>query len=88
MTKLQSRKLNRLKNYDYSEDGWYYVTICSNNRQNIFGEIGAKCKIYPSSWHDFTYAIFSTFNAKEPIIMKRRENNKSPTPLTGKLQIR
>ena len=39
MTKLQSRKLNRLKNYDYSEDGWYYVTICSNNRKNIFGKI-------------------------------------------------
>ena len=37
--KLMIRKQIRLKNFDYSEDGWYYVTICSNNRKNIFGKI-------------------------------------------------
>lgn len=31
------RKSIRLKDYDYSNSGWYYVTICSYERQNIFG---------------------------------------------------
>ena len=39
MQKLISRKQIRLKDYDYALTGYYYVTICSNNRENIFGEI-------------------------------------------------
>ena len=38
MPELSIRKNNRLKNYDYSDNGWYFVTICSKNRKNIFGE--------------------------------------------------
>ena len=33
-----TRKQNRLKNYDYSINGYYFITICSKNRENIFGE--------------------------------------------------
>lgn len=33
------RKRNRLKNFDYSSSGYYFVTICVNKRPNIFGEI-------------------------------------------------
>jgi REP element-mobilizing transposase RayT len=33
------RRSIRLKEYDYSETNWYYVTICSYERKNIFGEI-------------------------------------------------
>jgi len=29
----------RLKGYDYSQNGLYFVTICTQNRENIFGEI-------------------------------------------------
>ncbi|MBU0683643.1 MAG: hypothetical protein KJ864_05085 [Candidatus Omnitrophica bacterium] len=38
MQKLLTRKQTRLKNYDYSNNGYYYVTMCSKNRENIFGE--------------------------------------------------
>jgi len=38
MQNLKSRKLNRFKNYDYSKNGYYFITICSKNRQIIFGE--------------------------------------------------
>ena len=38
MKKFPSRKKNRLKEYDYSENGYYYVTICSKGREKIFGE--------------------------------------------------
>jgi hypothetical protein len=33
------RKPNRLKDYDYSQDGAYFITICAKNRRNIFGNI-------------------------------------------------
>jgi len=38
MTKLKTRKQIRLKNYDYSLNGYYFITVCSNDRKNIFGE--------------------------------------------------
>ena len=35
----RQRRLNRLKDYDYSQSGWYFVTICVKDRRCIFGEI-------------------------------------------------
>jgi len=35
----RQRKANRLKNYDYSSSGVYFVTICSKNRIEYFGTI-------------------------------------------------
>ena len=39
MTK--SRKPTRIPNYDYSRDNYYFVTICTHDKQCIFGEPGA-----------------------------------------------
>lgn len=39
MQKEYNRKLNRLKGYDYSQDGYYFVTICTKNRIEIFGQV-------------------------------------------------
>ena len=36
---LAKRKPTRLKNYDYSTDGYYFVTICAKNKEKIFGNI-------------------------------------------------
>lgn len=36
---LRQRKLNRLRNFDYSSSGWYFVTICTKNRVEYFGNI-------------------------------------------------
>ena len=33
------RKPNRLKHFDYSSKGWYFVTICTKNSECLFGEI-------------------------------------------------
>ena len=33
------RKPTRLKNYDYSQNGYYFITICSHNKKCIFGSI-------------------------------------------------
>ena len=36
---LPIRKPTRLKNYDYSSAGAYFITICTHNRKNIFSNI-------------------------------------------------
>ena len=40
--KLPERKKLRLKNYDYGQNGAYFVTICSQNRLCLFGKIQNK----------------------------------------------
>ena len=36
---LPKRKPTRLKNYDYNSEGAYFITICTHNRKNLFGNI-------------------------------------------------
>ncbi len=36
---METRKLTRLKGYDYSADGHYFITICTAEKQKIFGTI-------------------------------------------------
>lgn len=36
---MNTRKPNRLKEFDYSQSGYYFVTICTKNRVEYFGEI-------------------------------------------------
>ena len=39
MNELPQRKQIRLKDYNYSQNGYYFITICTHNRQNLFGKI-------------------------------------------------
>jgi len=36
---IHHRRSIRLPGYDYSQDGWYFITICTQNQKNMFGEI-------------------------------------------------
>jgi REP element-mobilizing transposase RayT len=36
---MRERKHIRLKDYDYSKDGYYFITICSKGRKEFFGDI-------------------------------------------------
>lgn len=36
---IKQRKQIRLKKYDYSDSGWYFITICTQNRECLFGNI-------------------------------------------------
>ncbi len=36
MTEHKTRKKNRLKEYDYSSTGMYFVTVCTNNKEKYF----------------------------------------------------
>ena len=39
MTEVPKRKPNRLKDYDYSQEGAYFVTICAKGRSETFATI-------------------------------------------------
>jgi len=39
MKHLPTRKPNRLKNHDYSQNGAYFITICTKNHAELFGNI-------------------------------------------------
>ena len=39
MEQLPKRKHPRLKNYDYSQVGCYFVTVCTKNRQHLLARI-------------------------------------------------
>jgi len=40
ITPKNNRQSFRLKDYDYSQPGSYFITICAHQHKNIFGEIG------------------------------------------------
>jgi len=55
----QKRRSIRLPEYDYSQEGAYYITICTQDRECIFGKITAGRteltkygKIAERFWHD------------------------------------
>lgn len=39
MTDLPKRKPMRLRGYDYSQNGYYFITICTKDRKLLFGDI-------------------------------------------------
>lgn len=43
MERLIERKRIRIKNYDYSQAGYYFITICTMKRQSLFWKVGASC---------------------------------------------
>ncbi len=40
---LPKRKPNRLREYDYSQNGAYFITICTKDRECVFWNVGANC---------------------------------------------
>jgi nitroimidazol reductase NimA-like FMN-containing flavoprotein (pyridoxamine 5'-phosphate oxidase superfamily) len=52
MTELPKRKGTRLKGFDYSSNGAYYITLCVKDRHDMLGEIdvGANC-VRPHTIH-------------------------------------
>ena len=48
---LQSRKKNRLENFDYNQNGEYFITICVKNRKRILCDIvGDDAHIVPKKY--------------------------------------
>jgi REP element-mobilizing transposase RayT len=36
---MHNRKLPRLQSYDYSANGYYFITICTHDKKHLFGRI-------------------------------------------------
>jgi REP element-mobilizing transposase RayT len=36
---LKHRRSIRLKEYDYSNPNWYYITICTKDKKSVFGDV-------------------------------------------------
>lgn len=68
------RKQNRLKNYDYSQPGYYFVTICTKNKEHIFGTVvGADVLIGPhvalSSEGELLKSVISQMSAVDKYVI-------------------
>jgi hypothetical protein len=71
----RNRRSIRLKEYDYSQPGEYFLTICTNNHECIFGNIihekmklSAEGKIAQRCWEEMP-KHFSNVQLDEYIIM-------------------
>lgn len=62
-----SRKEIRLKNFDYSKGGAYFITICIHNRVHLFGEI-IKGELFPkeNSPHKVVERYLNKISVKFP----------------------
>jgi putative transposase len=61
---MRERKRNRLKDYNYSQEGYYFVTICTKDREEWFGNIeqeSVNLSRYGKIAHDFWVGIPTHF---------------------------
>jgi putative transposase len=74
-TNLHVRKSIRLKGYDYSQAGLYFITICTQNRLCLFGEIengemvlNDAGMMIKTVWHEIP-VYYHKFNVREFVVM-------------------
>ena len=46
--RIHHRKSIRLKGYDYSQEGMYFITICVQNKKMLFGSIARPTPVIPA----------------------------------------
>ena len=61
MSAVPKRKSNRLKGYDYSSTGAYFVTLCSYNRKQIFSRIVGASHESPEWVYDLSESDLYSF---------------------------
>ena len=53
---FQTRKQIRLKEYDYSQEGMYFITICTQDRKHVLSKIIKEYIQYnPLNWEKDKY---------------------------------
>ena len=61
MPKLPSRKSIRLKGYDYSSAGAYFITACVKDKRNILGQIVGRDVLIAPPLNDVPYVKLSQY---------------------------
>jgi len=76
--KLPNRKPTRLKNFDYSSEGAYFITICTHNKQKILCDIvgDGACDI-PKINLSY-YGEITSKNPKKRIVFTTKTKNVIP----------
>ena len=49
MEDLPRRKLPRLRGYDYSQNGYYFITICTHDRKDLLCTVGNAVRAFKSA---------------------------------------
>lgn len=62
------RRSIRLKNFDYSKDGLFFITICTNRKRCIFGSIRQK-QLKLSYWGEIAYACWNSIPQHFPQVI-------------------
>lgn len=66
---LSNRRSIRLKKYDYSQCGYYFITICAHNREHLFGEIISGRKMKLNNAGEMIQAIWNKIPGYYPNIL-------------------
>ena len=71
MNRLPNRKHPRLKNYDYSTAGAYFITICTQNRQCILSRVVGR-GLAPAAMNGFDYTSFGKIAETQLLLLEER----------------
>ena len=62
------RKQMRLSDYDYSQNGYYYITVCTYNRNKLFGKL-QNGEIYLSEYGKIADFVWNDLINHNPIVL-------------------
>jgi putative transposase len=68
---MKDRRSIRQKEYDYSQSGAYFVTVCTHNRECLFGEI-VDGKMILNNAGRIVQAMWSELPGRFPLVSIRR----------------
>jgi REP element-mobilizing transposase RayT len=81
------RRSMRLKGYDYTQAGAYFVTICAHRREHIFGEV-VHGKMKPTAWGETARAEwFKTAELRPYVELDEDEFVVMPNHIHGIIRI-
>lgn len=64
---MKNRRSTRLKEYDYSQSGAYFVTICTQDRECLLGQI-KQGQVVLSDAGEIARAVWSELSGRFPLV--------------------
>ncbi len=59
---LPNRRLHRLKSYDYSQSGYYFITVCTKFRRKILSDVSCTNEIIPTDLGQSVIQVWNNIN--------------------------
>ena len=67
MSRSAERKNTRMKQWNYSSEGWYFITICVKNRAHVFGAV-QNGKMRLNNWGKFVHECWQQIPIHFPCV--------------------